>query len=374
MRNLFRLVLTLGIIAAAVAAVLLRYRDYVQNPWTRDGQVTATVLKVAPRVTGPIVDLPIRDNQVVEAGDILFRIDPRTYQAAFDAAQAQYDQTRNDIAALEKEVSAAEAAVAQTGARIVQAQSQLAATESTLQEAQFQLDRNSQLLRTGDIAQARFDQVKRDYDVAVAQRDEANAQLASAQSAEVQAEAKLAQAEANLGKPGDDNERLRAARANLESAQLDLSFTTVSAPVDGFVTNLDLRLGTQAVANQPSLALIDRHSFWVDAFFRETLVTQIRPGDQAVITLMSNPRQPLLGRVDSLGWGIAQDDGSTGPDLLPEVSPTFEWIRLAQRIPVRVVLDALPEGTELRVGQTASVMVRTGGAEGPAVAAPSLLQ
>ena len=97
---------------------------------------------------------------------------------------------------------------------------------------------------------------------------------------------------------------------------------------------LELRLGSQAVANQPALALIDTNSYWVDGFFRETTIAEIRSGDKAVVTLMTYPDQPLEGTVDSLGWGISQQDGSTGFELLPQVSPTFEWIRLAQRVPV----------------------------------------
>lgn len=193
----------------------------------------------------------------------------------------------------------------------------------------------------------------------------------------LQSEAALAKAQADLGAPGDDNAQLRAAKAAVQSAELDLEFTEVKAPVTGYVTNLDLRLGDQAVANQPALALVDITSFWIDGFFRETLVGRIRPGDRAVVTLMSYPDQPVEGRVDSIGWGIAQEDGSTGFDLLPTVSPTFEWIRLAERIPVRVHLLKLPEGVELRVGATASVLVLTGDQspthEAP-VAAPRALQ
>jgi multidrug resistance efflux pump len=106
----------------------------------------------------------------------------------------------------------------------------------------------------------------------------------------------------------------------------------------------------------------------------------MRKGDRAIVTLMSYPDKPLEGRIDSLGWGIAQDDGSTGFDLLPTISPTFEWIRLAQRVPVRIHidLDKLPEGVKLRVGTTCSVLVMTGTSdsekEKPAVAAPRALQ
>ena len=111
------------------------------------------------------------------------------------------------------------------------------------------------------------------------------------------------------------------------------------------------------MANQPTLALVDTSSYWVDGFFKENEVVGIESGDRAVVTLMSYPDRPLTGVVDSVGWGISQQDGSTGVDLLPRVSATFEWIRLAQRIPVRVHLTDVPKDVQLRVGTTGSVLV-----------------
>ena len=198
------------------------------------------------------------------------------------------------------------------------------------------------------------------YDVTVEKRNAAVASLAQAKAQLLQSEANVTKARASLGAEGDNNPQIRASRAAVRQAELNLEFTQVIAPVDGYVTNLNLRLGSQVVANQPQLALVDVNSYWVDAFFKETLVSDIKPGDRAIVTLMSYDDQPIEGYVDSLGWGIAQSDGSTGFDLLPTVSPTFEWIRLAQRVPVRVHLKELPEGVELRVGTTGSVLVKTG--------------
>jgi multidrug resistance efflux pump len=180
-----------------------------------------------------------------------------------------------------------------------------------------------------------------------------------------QAEATLAEAEANLGAAGEANASIRKARAAVRQAELNLEFTQVRAPVDGYVTNLNLRLGSNAVANQPALALVDVNSFWIDGFFRETTIEYIRQGNPALITLMAYPDKPIKGTVDSLGWGIAQQDGSTGFELLPNVSPTFEWIRLAQRVPVKIHMTEIPEAVELRVGMTASVLVRTGSKHEP---------
>jgi RND family efflux transporter MFP subunit len=265
--------LTAGIVAIAVLAALFKYGQYLNNPWTRNGMVRANVIQVTPRVSGPIVDLPIVDNQAVKKGDLLFRIDPRTFQEALDSTTAEEVRTKADF------------------------------------------DRGEELIKTGDIS-------KRDYDAAVAAYD--------------------------------------VAKSDKESARLDLEFTEVRAPTDGYITNLDLRIGSQAVANQPVMALVDIGSYWIDGYFRETMVGNIEPGDKALVTLMTYPDESLTGTVDSIGWGIAQTDGSTSYELLPQIEPTFEWIRLAQRVPVRIQLDNVPDSVKLRVGTTASVLVKAG--------------
>jgi RND family efflux transporter MFP subunit len=258
-------------------------------------------------VSGPIVDLPIKDNQLVKTGELLFKIDPRTFQAAVAQAQAE------------------------------------------LQQAQVEADNAKE---------------EADRDRTIMKKDPG----AVSQQALERKENAQRRAEAAV----------EGAKGKLTQAQLDLEFTQVTAPVNGYVTNLNLRLGSQAVANQPVLALIDVNSFWVHGYFRENHIEGIGRGDRAVVTLMSYPDRPLEGRVDSLGWGIAQQDGSTGENLLPSISPTFQWIRLAQRVPVRVHLLDLPENIELRVGTTASVMIMTeetgGGAVKPVPALPGALQ
>ena len=143
----------------------------------------------------------------------------------------------------------------------------------------------------------------------------------------------------------------------LRSARLNLGYTRVRASVDGYVSNINFQIGDQAVANTPILALVDSNSFWVFGYFRESEIGKIRIGDPARVTLMAYPDQPLAGTVESLGWGIAPSDGNSGYNLLPSIKPVFQWIRLAQRIPVRVKLAALPEGVILRYGLTASVMI-----------------
>ena len=151
--------------------------------------------------------------------------------------------------------------------------------------------------------------------------------------------------------------QIDVALETLRSAQLNLGYTRIHAPVEGYVSNVDFQIGTQSVANTPILALVDSNSFWVFGYFRESQIGQFKICDPARVTLMAYADHPLEGLVESLGWGIAPSDGNTGTKLLPSIKPVFQWIRLAQRIPVRIKLEKIPEGVELRFGLTASVMV-----------------
>ena len=352
-----------AIVLIAIALVLLKYWDYVVNPWTRDGQVWANVIQIAPRVSGPIVDLPIKDNQFVKAGDVLFQIDPRTYQAALEQAKAQLDETSNQFASLSEQVVAAAAAVEASRHAVTQASSGIKETESDLARDRAEYKRQEEMLPRKATSVKAYQQAKATYQVTVQQRRTAEAGLGQAKANLAQAQANLAEAKANLGAVDNENPQIRASKAAFQQAELNLEFTTVVAPVDGYVTNLLLRLGSQMVANQPQLALVDVNSYWIDGYFRENYIDRVKPGDRVVATLMSYPDKPVIGRVESIAWGIAQQDGSTGFQLLPSISPTFEWIRLAQRLPVRVRITEVPEGVVLRVGTTCSVLVETGTAD-----------
>ncbi|MGB5180523.1 MAG: HlyD family secretion protein [Gammaproteobacteria bacterium] len=286
--SILRYLVTLAAVIIAGIVLANMYQEYLFHPWTRDGHVRAQVIKITPRVGGPIVDLPVQDNQAVTKGDLLFSIDPRTYELAVEQAEAKLKQ------ALASEIV-----------------------------KQDQAKRARDLSRKDKGAISEQSLVRKENDLLVARAD------------------------------------VEVAEANLHSAKLDLEFTEVRAPVDGYVTNLLLRYGSQTVANQPALALIDTSSFWVHGFFKETQIEHIRPGNKVVVKLMSYPDAALQGVVENMGWGIAQQDGAPAADLLPSINPSFDWIRLAQRIPVRIRLTHVPEEVDLRVGTTASVFVTT---------------
>jgi multidrug resistance efflux pump len=375
MRPIVKIIATSVIVLAAVGVVAYKYQDYVNNPWTRDGLVRAHVVDIVPRVSGEIVRVPVRNNQFVKKGDLLFEIDPRTFQLTVDLARAQLDNMRDIVKSLAEQADVMKGEVNQHEADLSESKSDVEAAVAEEEDARISFQRAKDLVGSGAISQADFDNKNAAYQTALAKLSEARARVTQMGAALAQAKSGLARGLADLGAPGEDNPRLRRASADLETAELHLEFTKVRAPTDGYVTNLLLHVGDSAVENQPSVAVIDANSFYVEAFFRETVVENFRNGDRAVVTLMSYPDTPLEGKIDSIGWGIAQQNGSTGFQLLPAVQPTFEWIRLAQRIPVIVRIEP-SDSLKLRAGTTASVVVLTGtgrgGVQVPPV--PGLLQ
>jgi len=289
-KKLVVVALNILIIGGAMYFGYQKYEEYFTNPWTRNGQVRANVIKVAPRVSGPVVYVAVRDNQLVRKGELLFQIDPSTYEVALSKAEASLER----------------AVISSRGKKI---------------EYDRLLD-----IRAKDKG-------------AVSHKDLVRRQIAYEES--------LLQ--------------IKVSEQQLNAAKLNMAFTQVFASVDGYVSNLDIKEGTQAVANQPLIALVDVNSFWVFGYFRESQLENINIGNPARVTLMAYPEQPIEAVVDSLGWGIAPKDGSVGYNLLPNVNPVFQWIRLAQRIPVRISLRQLPEGVDLRFGLTASIMVMKDG-------------
>ncbi|GAB4175340.1 MAG: HlyD family secretion protein [Terrimicrobiaceae bacterium] len=281
-----RVGLTVVVVVLAMLAALAMWWRATTKPWTRDAQVRANIVGIAPRISGPIINFPVKDNQPVRKGDLLFEIDPATFQAALDSAQARYQQS------VAKEI-----------------------------QAKQDLDRQN------DLYSKKVTDLK---------------QLQDAQDIYVGAVADVA-----------------AAQAEVETARLNLSYTKVFAPVDGYLTNVNTSPGTYVSGGEQLLALVDSSSFWVAAYFKETQLHHIEPGTRVRITLMGHERAPFEGVVEGVAWGIYIPDGST-VDLLPDVSQTIDWVRLPNRFPVRVTPKGQPP-VPLRMGQTASVAVISSG-------------
>jgi multidrug resistance efflux pump len=184
--------------------------------------------------------------------------------------------------------------------------------------------------------------------------DDARAGLADAR-------AQLTKAQHELGESGEDNADVRAALAQLESAELELSYTRVVAPVNGYVTDLTLSLGSYADVGTPMLSLVSTDSWRIVAYLKETQLRRIQPGQPTRVYLPAYPGVRFDGRVQGIGWGIEQQDneGERGPSGVPSVSPTVDWVRMAQRFPVRITLVNPDSDHPLRKGMRAAVRVDT---------------
>lgn len=408
---------TITLIVVALCLAWLLYHRYATHPWTRDAQVRADTVKIDPRVSGYLVHVAVKDNQFVRKGDLLFQIDPSSYQLAVDQAQVDLDQAGEDVTALEAGVRAAQAtvnernaAVTSAGGKVQQAQAGIRSAaaavkeaeagvvsahavidQSTalLEEARREADRAKRLadkkagsLETAQAKSAAAAASQAQLDSAHAGLNQSEATLAKAQAGEGEARAELViaenglaeaqaalitgnadrdKAQANLGEPGEANVRVRSAKVQLEQAKLNLSWTSIYAPADGYVTNMNVLDSTFVSPGTPFALFVDSASFRVDGYFQETKLKHIKPGDRVIITLMGHHERRLEGEVESIGYAInppnlADTDGPN--NLVPTIEPTFEWIRLAQRVPVRIRFKDIPEDLHLVSGMTASISVQ----------------
>jgi len=232
-----------------------------------------------------------------------------------------------------------------------------------------------------EIDRARFELALRQAEAAEQAAQAALNQAQREARRNVQLDELVAQETREQGQSRVETARAALAQAvvNRDTAKLNLERTQVKSVVNGFVTNLDLRPGGYVSASHPVMALVDRGSFYVEGYFEETKLPSIHLGDPVAVTLMGAP-QKLSGHVESFAEGISDRDRTTGTNLLPNINPTFNWVRLAQRIPVRVALDPVPANVRLVAGQTATVQVLPGlGTPAPrvqahAMAAPSSLK
>lgn len=324
--SLIRFVVTALVVLLAAIVGHALWKHYMYSPWTRDGRVRAEIVRIAPDVSGLVTDVRVIDNQTVKKGDLLFVVDKARYV--------------NAVAQAEANLNAAEAAARAAGASINAAAAGAQQSRANFEMYEAQSERRQKLINN-----------------VISAEDKANA-MAAANAAKAgwqQSQASTKQASAS-----QQQSLAAVAQAQVEvaSAQLNLDRTEVRAPVDGYITNLDVRVGDYATAGAARLALIDSHSYWIYGYFEETKLPGLRIGDLVDIRLMSGGIR-LKGSVESIARGITDADNPTGTDLLADVNPTFNWVRLAQRVPVRVRIDTanLPAGTVLAAGMTATLVV-----------------
>ena len=216
MQGKLKYLLTGIIVLIAVLVVVIKYGDYITNPWTRNGQVFAQVIQITPRVSGPLVKLPVEDNQFVKAGDLLFEIDPRTFEAALEQARANLDNTRDQIEALGRQVEAAQADVEAAEATIKQSEAAIKGYTGRVVETKQEYDRQRTLDKQGATSKRAVETARANWVAAANQTANAEAQLLQMQASLSEAKANLAKAQADLGAPGDQNAQVRLAKAEVQ--------------------------------------------------------------------------------------------------------------------------------------------------------------
>jgi multidrug resistance efflux pump len=303
------------------------------TPYTSDASVRTFVVRAVPEVSGKVSEVGVRDNQIVRTGDLLYRIDPTPFRIAVERAEAK--------------LAAAGQAIGASTAAVDAAQAQLVEEIAQRGNVREQAARVLELVRLGVYPRARSDQAQ-------SQLDEAEAQVR-------RAEATLEQARQELGPQGADNPQIREALAALEQTRLDLARTTLLAPGDGVVTNLQLTTGQFAAVGQPALTFLDTRLVWLQAFLRENSLEYIVPGTPAEVVLDVLPGRVLPARVESVGWGVGEGDVDTMTGLPKTRQGTGGWLAPAQRFPVQLAFETAggpPRG--VRYNARASVILYTG--------------
>lgn len=293
-----RFAITAAMVCLGAVAAWHLWFYYTDEPWTRDGRMRADVVAVAPDVSGLVSDVLVHENQRVQKGNVLFKIDRERFVLAVRQAEAAVESRR-----------------------------------AALEEATSDLNRYRQLSNKA-VTQQRLEQV---------------------QSIQLQAAAAYQQA-----------------LAEYEVAKLNHVRSEVRASVTGTVTNFDLRPGVYVSAGKGVFALVDEASFHVDGYFEETKLPRIRIGDPVRIHLMGE-KSALSGRVESIAAAIEDRERSAGTNLVANVNPTFNWVRLAQRVPVRIALTDVPKDVRLLSGRTATVIIEPDGANSRAADAPNVV-
>ncbi|CAM5762431.1 hemolysin secretion protein D [Labrys miyagiensis] len=303
---------------------------------TDNAYVGAAMVGVSTDVAGTVIEIDVHNNQLVKKGDLLYRLRPDTYKIALAGAQAQLGTVRNQVVTLQASYTLALAQIEQAKADIP--------------FYQLQFKRQQDLQSSSAASKANLDSARHDLDAA-------NQKVLVAQA---QAQAMLAQLGGDASQPIEQNPFYLQAKSAVDNAQRDLNDTVVKAPFDGIVTNVDsLQAGAYLQASQQAFNLVSTTDMWIDASPKETELTYVKPGQEATITVDTYPGVEWKGTVQTISPA-----SSSSFSLLPAQNTTGNWVKVVQRVPMRVAIEPDTNKPQLRVGMSAEVSVDTGHARG----------
>jgi membrane fusion protein (multidrug efflux system) len=316
------------------------WREQELRPSTADALVNANYVAVRPQVTGIVKSIAVRENQVVKAGEPLFEIDPAPFEQALAQAVSELAVVKAEVASDASTITAARAQADMSKQAVDQ--SQAAATY-----AKVIFDDTNKLNAAGEATDKELAQAKSSL-------DQANAALALAKATLARDEARLAFEVSRIGDPQVEQARIAKAQAALDLAKINLGYTRVTAPTDGHVTRFDLRAGQVVSSGETLFYLIESGEWWIDSNFKETQLARIRPGMPATVTLDLYPDVTFDGTVESISRGSA-----AAFSLLPPENATGNWVKVTQRMTVRVRVKDSNADAPLRLGANATVTIDT---------------
>jgi len=347
----------LAIVVAVIAiAWLLWYvligRNHVS---TDNAYVNAEMAQVTPLISGQAIAINVKDTQAVKRGDILVQIDPTNARIAVAQAEAELAEARRRFHQAVATTSALSAQVTARGADIAQAQAQLKAAQAEFGKAQIDLQRRQALAESGAVSGEELTSARNAHTAAESQLAAARASVAQAQSTRTSAQGEFAASDALVrGSSEDTDPAVLAAKAKLEAAQLDLDRTIIRAPVDGVVAKRQVQLGQRVTQGSPIMTIVPLSQVYVDANFKERQLERVRIGMPATV------KADIYGGSVTYHGKVAGLSGATGASmaLIPAQNATGNWIKVVQRLPVRIELDPKElAANPLRVGLSTEVEI-----------------
>lgn len=326
--------LTLLVMAAIVALILVIWQMQT-SPQTNDAYVYADTIDVVPEVSGRIIEMPARENLRVKQGDLLFRLDPRAYEAMLADAESRLAALDAQIMLTGRTIKAQQYNAASVAAAVARAQALVKQTTST----RIRLE---PLVPEGFASQEELDQARTAEKAARAELAATQLQASQAAAAVTGTDAMIAQRSGLV--------------AQIALAKLHLEYTEVRAPFNGIVVGLKTTVGQYVSALKPVFTLIDDDRWYVVANFRETDLGNVRPGVPARLTVMTDHRRTFDGTVDSVGAGVIAGQGASLPGGLPFIERSINWVHVSQRFPVKIAVKH-PDPTLFRMGASASAVL-----------------
>lgn len=324
-RSSFKYLAWLVLIAACLMAAKWYWHTATLYPSTDNAYIQANVIQVAPQVSGKVSQVLVEENQVVHKGDVLFKIDARMFQLQAEKAMANLADTRQRVAALELAIKVA-------NANVEKANAQFAISQKSAK-------RILSLVHDGRASKQQGDDVLSKLKIAKAELQAASNELLRNQQL--------------LGDSVDENPQIIAAEKQLDEAELNLQYTTITAPADGTITQLHLRQGDMVNANVAQFSLVENNQFWIAANFKETALGRIKSQQNVNIEIDMYPGKTFQGRVESVSPG-----SGAAFALLPPENASGNWVKITQRFPVKISLQA-QSPYALRLGASCKVTVNT---------------